>query len=461
MISMKFCHYCKVVLPLALFIGLTFWLAYQFVEPPPPNTVHIAAGREGSAYYQFAEKYKQALAKSGVELVIHATAGTLRSLALLHKGKAQLALIQSGVSQASPLKFEQAPQALAALSYEPMWVFHNADLQINYLFELKGKRLIIGEQGSGTQALARRLLAHNGIDANNSTLLNMPDEAAIKALNNNQADAVFLVSAIQSKTVQQLLYQKGVKLLSFRRAAAYAQAYPHLSQISLPEGVVNLLNRSKLPDGVRQIDLNVPKEDKHLIATTATLIASADLNAMVVRLLLREARKIHQNQFNYDQKIKFPQACCSELVFNAAASRYLENGDSWIEGVLPFWLATLIDRLLIMLLPLLTIIPIAFKIFPSLYHYRIRYRIYRWYDRLMQLDIKIQTILANNAQNQSKMLEAIEQELLTIEAKANQTTNVPLSYMGEFYNLRTHMNLVLDRLKVYKAQIKSSGSTYE
>lgn len=441
---MKYCNFCKILIPSLLFVGLCFWLTYQFVEPAPSNIIHIAAGREGSAYYHFAEKYQTELAKSGVELVIHPTAGTLKSLELLYNGKAQLALVQSGASKASPLQFDVPPEALAALAYEPIWVFHAADQTFNYLFDFKAKRVVIGEEGSGTQALARRLLAHNDVNAENSTLLTMSDDEAIQALENHEVDALFLVSPLQSENIQSLLHKEGIKLFNFARADAYAQAYPHLNRVSLSEGVIDFAH-------------NIPNENKTLVAVTTTLVANADLDDIMVRLLLREARKIHQKQFNYDRNTVFPQPCCSDMDFRVAAVRYLEKGDSWTERLLPFWLATLIDRLLIMLLPLLTIIPIAFKIFPSLYRYQVRYRIYRWYGRLTDLDAKAHQILnASDAvpTDQLKELILVEQALLDIESKANETTNVPLSYMGEFYTLRTHMQLVLARLQDYKERIQ-------
>ena len=422
-------------------MGLLFWLTYQFVEPPPPKTVHIAAGREGSAYYHFAEKYKAALKKSGIELVIHSSAGTLNSLELLHQNKVQLALVQSGVSKASPLKFAAPPVTLAALSYEPVWVFHPKAMEINYLFELKGKRLIIGEEGSGTQALARRLLSHNGVNADNSTLINMPDRDAVTALENNQADAIFLVSALQSKLVQELLHKQGVKLLSFRRAATYDAAYPHLNKLTLSEGLVNLAE-------------NVPKSPKDLIATTAILIAEPNLNDLLVRLLLREAKAIHANQFNYDSDTAFPQGCCSDIPFKAEAKRYLDKGDSWTEGLLPFWLASLVDRLFIMLLPILTIIPLIFKVLPILYRYQIRSRIYRWYGQLIDLDVRLQALITKGA---DENLATIETALYEIELKANEATNVPLSYMSEFYHLRAHIQLVIKRLENYKLTLRTKG----
>ncbi len=106
---------------------------------------------------------------------------------------------------------------------------------------------------------------------------------------------------------------------------------------------------------------------------------------------------------------------------------------------LPFWAATLIDRLKIMLVPLIgLLLPLA-KALPPLYRWRTRKRIYRWYEELRAVDPDLsEPESLHAASRRLKDLDRIETEVAQI--------NVPLSYADELYDLRRHIELVRTKL---------------
>ena len=61
--------------------------------------------------------------------------------------------------------------SLDSLFFEPLWIFHRNDLPLRRIPDLKGLRLAVGVEGSGTRVLTMRLLELNGVDSQNTRIL--------------------------------------------------------------------------------------------------------------------------------------------------------------------------------------------------------------------------------------------------------------------------------------------------
>ncbi len=119
------------------------------------------------------------------------------------------------------------------------------------------------------------------------------------------------------------------------------------------------------------------------------------------------------------------------------AVRYYRSGPPWLQRFLPFWAATLVDRLKVMLLPFIALLIPLFKVMPPLYRWRIRSRIYRWYQQLGDIDS------ATAGAATPALLDDIER----IEAEIRKV-RVPLAYAQELlYDLRLHLALVREQLE--------------
>jgi TRAP transporter TAXI family solute receptor len=406
-----------------LFVGVV--VAYQFVPPPPPDHFAFATGRPGGAYYKFSEQYQELLAKQRVDLQLISTAGSVESLDKLRRGEVDAALVQGATSIPGD---EKQLSSVASVFYEPLWVFFRKELDVNYVFELKHKRLAIGEIGSGTRELARLILAHNNIDASNSQLLEIPVSDAAEQLRAGHIDAAFFVSSPQSDLIHGLLTDPQVELLSFQRHRAYTQLHPYLAHVVLGEGVFSL-------------DANVPAADKHLLAVTATLVVNNRLHSQLVRQLLIQAVKLHGGNSLLASQGEFPNQTYVELPMHEAATQYLKNGPSWLERVFPFWLASFIDRTKVMLFSLLALgLPLLRGAMP-IYTWRMRFKIFRWYSALRDLDQKLEEL------DSLQQIDTELDKLHTLERELAHQISVPLSYMGEFYQLRLHIKLIVDKLE--------------
>jgi TRAP transporter TAXI family solute receptor len=411
----------------AILLAITGCLvAWQFVKPAPPDTITIATGQQGGAYRLFAERYQAILAREGITLNILQTAGSVENLHLLEndKGRVDLAFIQGGTASAA-----SAPQlvSLASLYYEPLWVFYRGPATLTRLTQLQSKRIATGKPGSGTQAVVMALLEDNQLQANTVETLSLGGEEAADALISGKADAAFFVASVQSPLVQKLLHRQDIQLMSFDRADAYTRLHRFLSRITLPEGTIDLQE-------------NIPPRDTVLLAATANLVARSDFHPALVGLILQAAEEVHRAGGLFASPGYFPNDRNLDFPIDHGARRFFKYGPPLLQRYLPFWTANLIDRLKIMLIPLMTLlIPLA-KIMPPTYRWQVRKKVYRWYRELKSFDFEHPEQLSVEALQTSILkLDAIEEEVRKV--------SIPLSYSDELYNLRLHIDLVRSKLR--------------
>jgi TRAP transporter TAXI family solute receptor len=407
-----------------LFVMLAgFVIAYQFVEPAPPRTFVMATGGVDGAYHLYGQRYRDLLARDGIDVELRNTAGSVENLALLHSGEVDVALVQGGI--ATPADAESL-EGLASLYHEPLWVFHTLGDDLVDLRGLAGKHLAVGAEGSGTRAVALTLLAENGIDAVSTVLRDTGGATAAESLRGGVVDAAFFVAAPSAPLVAGLLRDPEVQLLGFTRAQAYTRRFDFLSQVTLAAGQVDLA-------------AGVPEVDVPLVAPTANLVASADFHPALVTLLLQAANEVHAGGDGFTASGTFPSEHNLEMPLNETAHRYHVSGPPFLQRFLPFWAAILVDRLAVMLVPLLTLLLPLFKILPPTYRWRARSRIYRWYRDLRTVE---QRILDGVDAETTAWAEG---ELDRIEREAAQL-DVPLSYTDQLFNLRLHIRFVRHEL---------------
>ena len=404
----------KTFTPAVVLTLIGFMVAYQFVDPAPPNTLTFSAGSKEGAYYAHALAYRDYLKQRGITVTVLESAGSLENVESLSSGKADVAFVQSGIADPDNSKLS----SLGSMYYEPLWVFVRADITITSLNELKGKSIAVGPQGSGTRVLSLQLLQENGVDESTATLLPLSGNAAADALNSGKIDAVFLVAAASADAVWTLNQNTNVKLLNFSRADAYTRRIATLSALTLPQGSLDL-------------GTNEPKQDMKLLAATATLLVSETLHPALQDLLMQAAGQVHGGRSLFSTAGEFPTPLYTALPLSKEASRYYKSGPPFLQRYLPFWAATLLDRLKVMLLPFIALLIPLFKVMPPLYRWRVRSRIYRWYDELNRID---EALGSGFDQSQLDELDRIESEIRKV--------HVPLSYSDELYNLRMHLVLI-------------------
>ena len=433
-----------IVLALAL-LGLAYWM----LDPAPPKKVVLATGAEQGAYAEFGARYVQALKEYGIKVELRGTQGAAENLKLLDDPNSgvDLAFVQGGageqVRRDDGGDDDSALVSLGSLFYEPVWLFYRGDSAqrllgaptLTSLAQLPGWRLNIGARGSGVPNLMARLLEANRIDPASLTRVRLEQTPAVVALLGGDIDALVFASAPESLLVQMLLQTPGIQLYDFAQAEAYARRLPFLSAVTLPRGVVDIAG-------------DIPPHDVRLVAPTASLVARRSTHPALIQLFVQAAQKVHGGAGWFQRKGEFPSAANSERPLAKEAQRYYQNGPPLLQRYLPFWLANLVDRMWPVLVTLIAVLIPLSRMVPPLYQFRVRSRVFRWYGQLRSVENAI------GVRPTAELLRDLE----TIERRVEHVS-VPLSYADELYALRTHIQMVGNRLRAPEAPEASGPPT--
>ena len=413
--------------PLLLLIVLGVGIAIAFVKPAVPHALTITAGAKGSAFYQTAEEYREILARNGVKLEILTSHGGEENLNRLDTPAfhVDVGFVQSGLADE---KETENLVSLGSMYYEPIWVFYRGAKPVDQLTQLRGTRIAVGAAGGGTRVLALRLLKANGIDANSAKLLEIGNEDAVQALRDGKVDVAFLLGNSSVPIVRELLQTPGLSIVSFSQADAYTRIFPYLYELVLPKGALDL---SK----------DLPSHDINLLGATAELIARDDLHSALSDLLIEAAKEVHGGPGLFRHTGEFPDPREHDFAISDDAQRYYKSGQRFLHRHLPFWLANVVDRVLVLLVPIVALVIPGLRLAPAFYRWRIRSRLYRWYGSLMAVE---RDMLGEPTDEQRKeLLKRID----VIETGVNNT-KMPVFIADQVYGLRAHIGFVRDRLTV-------------
>lgn len=397
--------------------------AFMFLNTAAPRTLTIASGPPGSSFQRNAERYQKILEREGVTLNIVPSEGSADNLAKLAdpKQKVDLGFVLGG--EARDAKYESL-MSLGSVAFQPLMVFYTGAPK-TLLSEFKGMRLNIGPAGSGTHRLALALLKANGIVPGDGTVLDQTDlDDPAKELEEGRVDLVFLMSdSTATKVTRSLIRDSKVRLFSFVQADAYVRRIGTLTKLQLPRGSFDL-------------GRDIPAADITLIGPTVQLVARESLHPALSDLILEAAREVHGKAGLYRKRGEFPAAHEGEFRTSADASRYYTSGKSFLYRSFPFWLASLIARVLAVLVPLVLLVVPALKIAPAIYRWRIESRIYRWYRVLIELEREAYKPDVDH-QRRAELLQRLDE----IETAVNHIA-VPAAFGDIFYGLRGHIGFV-------------------
>ncbi|ACD15221.1 TAXI family TRAP transporter solute-binding subunit [Paraburkholderia phytofirmans] len=412
--------------PILLIVAVAIWVAVRLIQPAPPSTLTISAGPEGSTFWNAAQKYKEILARNRITLKVLPSEGSLQNLKRLSdpKSDVDVGFVQDGVA---PGPAAEGLMSLGSVAYVPLAIFYHGPT-VTRLSEFKGERLAVGAEGSGTRELALALLKANGIVPGGATkLLPLSGDDAAQALVSGKVDAAFLAGDSAQPAVMGKLYRTpNVQFYDFSQADAYTRRFPYLTQLEMPMGAFDL-------------GKNLPSAPIHMVAPTAELVARDSLHPALSDLLIEAAREVHGKANIMQRAGEFPAPLAHDFPISDDAARYYKSGKSFLYRILPFWLASLADRLLVVVVPLIVLLVPALRLVPSLYAWRVKSRIYRWYGALIAIE---RSALSDHSPSErASLIERLD----AIEESVNGL-KMPLAYADQFYVLREHIGFVRQRL---------------
>lgn len=421
---------------LILIIMVAVLIVFLFIRSAPPKTIIMTSGDDGSMYYKIANRYAKILARNGVNLKVIKSEGSLENLDRLlnHSYRVDVGFVQSGLTRKRKI---DNLVSLGSVAYEPLFIFYRGNKPVEILSQFKGKKLAIGPDGSGTNYLATNLLEMNGIEPEEppeapTELWEMDDEEAAQDLLNGKIDAVFFMAdSASSQLMRKLLHEPAIHLVNLTQADAYTRRVGYLNKLVLPKGAIDFGN-------------NVPDHDITLIAPSVELIARSNLHPALSDLLLEAAKEVHGRATLFQSRKEFPVPLEHEFPISGDASRYYKSGKTFLYRYFPFWMASLISRILVVFLPIVLILIPGLRAIPALYRWGTKMRIYRWYRQLLALEQDM--VNQMDANKQKELLTRLDQIEQSVDSM-----KVPASFADQFYILRGHVGFVRTRLLERKA----------
>ena len=408
-----------------IFIGLLaaacLWLSFQFIEPIPPRQIVLASGPPTSLYHEHAQRYIDLMARHGLTVVEKITEGPGENFSLLSDPRSgvDIAFVQGGQATTSEAK---GLVMLASLYYQPLWIFVRRGETVDSLAALAGKKVSLGMPGSGTNALGEPLLAANGVTDKNTTFVHVPIDRTQSMLHDGHVDVALLAGGVRMPAVRAALADPKLELVNLANADAYPQRYRYLTKRTLHAGAISFVPP-------------IPSRDVTLLATEAMLAARGSVHPAIVNLLLETIRDEHDDQGFFEMPGEFPNWEQVDLPVSHDAVRHKRFGPSPLYHYLPFWVATFVERFIIIVLPLLVVLLPVVQQLPRVLNWRARSSIYRWYGELKLLEREVAM------RHGDLPIETWLGDLDRIERAAEQI-KTPSSFASQSYTLREHIRLV-------------------
>jgi TRAP-type uncharacterized transport system substrate-binding protein len=414
------------LLTIAAVAALAVWLAFVLFHAMPQQTVAMAVYPEGTLNAELAKRYREILARDGLDLKLVPSAGAVESVARLRDPKSGLsvALIPGGITTE-----QDSPElvSLGTLFYQPLWVFSRNHLLQKHK-QLRNLRISIGPEGSSSRALALDLLGQRGMIDMKSAIISSftPSESAQKLIHGEIDVAIFL-EGWESPAVQQLLKAKNITLENISRADAFASLFPFLNKLVLPAGVVDMVEPR-------------PPTDTLLIAPKSSLVIRKDLHPAIQYLLLEAAVEIHSTPGMFRAAGQFPAPESIDLPLSPHAIEFYKAGAPFLQRHLPFRLARLIEEPVVWLIPLLIVLFPLFRLAPSAYDWFEKRRVYKLYGELKRLEDEM--LLAAPSGSRQDYVERLDR----LEGRANHLS-VPTPFRPLVYGLRLHIDMVRQQIE--------------
>src|SRR6516165_7329545 len=415
---------------LSYFVGLAAvvgvlaasWLALVYFFPAPPSKITIATATGGSTYELLGNRYKAILARSHVDVVVRLTNGAAENLRLLQDKNSGVAagIVAGGVSDAA---LSPDLRSLGRVNYQPFWVFYRSVDIWPDLTSLKGKRIAVGPVGSDNQIVAEKIFKLSGFNQE-TKVLPLAGQAAVKALADGQVDAVFIAGAPDAPNVQTLLRDPNIRLMNFPRADALSRIFPFLVHLILPAGAIDFAD-------------SIPPTDINLIGTTNAVLVRNDLHPQIVYLLTQALMEVHGDAGPFKSADEFPAQRDPEYPMADTARDFYRNGPTFLNRYLSFWIVNYMQRAAALLVAATAVVVPLFGFMPRLFTWFREQSLRKLYRRLRDVEDALQQELSVH------QLDALLSDLEKIDQAASV---VPMRDSDLFFVFRQHLDQTRSRL---------------
>ncbi len=410
------------------------WLALWYFIPAPPTTITIAAGLKGGAYEHIANRYRDILARHHVTLNLRFVENMFDIIRLVNDPK-------SGVSAtfvfAGQTNSTESPdlESLGRINYAPLWIFYRGSETLDRLSQLKGKRVNVTP---AIDKLVKPILAANGLSADNTKLSSVAGVPLVaKSLRDGDWDASFLPPIdLEAPAIQSMLRDPAIRLMNVAQVEALTRLFPVLHRLVLPQGVIDL-------------EKNIPAEDVNLIGSTNAVLVRKEMHPELKYLLARTLQEVHGEAGIFQRAGEFPTQTDPEFPMAEEALDYYRNGPSFLQRYLPFWMINYAKRVAAILVAAIAVIIPLFSYGPRLYAWLVNMRLLRLYRRLRLVNARLKKELS------AEQLAGLQSELEQIDHAANI---LPMRHSDLFFSLLMHIDMTRTRLATRSAALQRLDS---
>jgi TRAP-type uncharacterized transport system substrate-binding protein len=333
-------------------LAFTAWglyAAFNALRPRPNMHVRLAAGSSVARRFQFAETFATETRKRDLYVDVVATNGFEDSIRQVAEGKADLALVSSGleVSQCKNLCI------LAGLDIAPLHILVRRDLadRGHSLVEvIKGRSVNFGQAGTNDFMLANdivrflRLRPKDSSGQGDFTTSLMGKEELIQTAQDIQSqqgrereaslqsmpDVIMTVGSLPGVVVQTILDTEAYALVPFRHAEPFLKSELH--RVGGVEGSVDRLfvEPTTIHAGMYLGSSLTPSNDCPTVGLRTILVTRADMPATIVK---RVMQGVFETDFLRRAQPQSPQKFASAYAIHPAALAYLDRDRPLLTGV--------------------------------------------------------------------------------------------------------------------------------
>ena len=212
-------HATAVLFVLVSFFGCKKQEAKEFV---------IATGGTSGVYYPLGNAIAEIWNNSveGIHVTARATGGSVENMNLLNKGEVQLAIVQNDImdyAYRGIYMFSDRIQNLTTIGTlydEVVHIVASKKSGIQSVDDFRGKRISIGDVGSGCEFNAKQILEGYGIELTDIQKYNLSYKDAAEAIKSGQIDACFIASGVPNAAISELAKNDEIVLIPVMGAPA-------------------------------------------------------------------------------------------------------------------------------------------------------------------------------------------------------------------------------------------------
>ena len=397
-----------------------------YLEPTPPKKIRVAG------YISLVEPIKEYFEKEGFEVESLSTEGSIQNAELLaaDNSNVDVAFIQGGsISKELASKI----QSLGSVAYEPVWIFYQKSLgkEIITLKDLSKLRVGVGPEKGGTRPLVKELFLLEGIsiEKNQHFIVDSYDNNN-RDFREGKLDAIIVVTPFLSPDIQKLLREPQVKLFNFDLASAYVKKIPHIEEVIIPKGSI-------------EIEGMIPPRDVKLIATTTSLAIRKDFNKDLQFLMLIAMKNLNRNpdMMFFSKRQEFPAYMDATIEASQVALKFYDYGIPEIMRYFPHSIAGFANRFWVLMLSFATIIYTLTKFNVRLSAIRYRMKLREGYRKLLQIEKKV---YVNKLQEEDYKKLIFEIDQLNLEISNEK---VPFGFEGEYFQFMLASKLYENKIR--------------